>query len=413
MDPNRTKLPSSINDNQLDPRDLSPVVEPETLTDMLFVHVRYKLASLHSASYTKFLLQGNSSSEWEGYLASEKGRTELESSLNELESTLKSKVFDYCDPSEPLQLLTMLMGQSAINTVRLLAHHPRRWDSPERKPPAERQMIWEISISLLKQNNMLRTNPLLKRFAWQAPVVMQWHAFIHVLNTLRVTTSIAKSEDVWDLIGSIYSNNPTMTLEMGRPLHVAVANLCLKAYDARAAALEHQNVSGQPAPGFILLLRERLKKISEPKSPSQVTNDDPTARASLVGPAQLTGTGLDVGNQHANQTFYGIRQQPQNLGAVDSVIHNRGPCYHIDAYVDSQSECQTHASNINPYDTAGQAADVDIGVINADNWEEWDRMITEYDSIFPVSPASDMASAGLGEGPITYEVTPTSAAFNV
>jgi hypothetical protein len=129
MDPNRTKLPTNIDDKELFPGDISPLAESETLTDMVFVYTRYGLASFHSASYTKFLLQGNGSSQWEGYLASEKGRTELDSPLDRLEGSVKSKVFGHCDPSEPLQLLTMLMGQSAINTIRFFTHHPRRWDS--------------------------------------------------------------------------------------------------------------------------------------------------------------------------------------------------------------------------------------------------------------------------------------------
>lgn len=393
--PNRTQLPSNINDNQLDPEDLSPLLlESDTLTDMLFVRVRYKLASLHTTSHTKFLLQGNSSSQWEEYLASEKGRAELESSVNDFERSLKSEVFGFCDPSEPLQLLTMLMGQSAINTIRLLAHHPRRWDSLDSTPPEERQMIWEICISLLKQNNMLQTNPLLKRFAWQAPVVMQWRALIHVLNTLRVSPVTEKAEDVWGLIGSIYSNNPAMINDM-QPLHVAVASLCLKAYDARVAAMKHQDVWIQPSPGFISLLRRMLQGTYNHGSQSQAANDNATTRPDPMGSGRLTGTDSDVGNHQGDQTCHSPKPQPQSLDQSDGIIPDGASRNHMEGSYDYQTGHQNHPDNTNNYDTSGQMGDSDALAMYDDSWEDWDRLIGEYDATFPASLASNMPADGL------------------
>jgi hypothetical protein len=72
-----------------------------------------------------------------------------------------------------LHLITMLMARAAMNPVRFLTHHPRRWASIKQTPLSERQWVWEVSIKLLEQHSMLQSNSLLKEFAWYAASVMQ------------------------------------------------------------------------------------------------------------------------------------------------------------------------------------------------------------------------------------------------
>jgi hypothetical protein len=236
-------------------------------------------------------------------------------------------------------------------------------------------MIWEVSISPLKQNNMLRTNPLLERFAWQAPVVMQWHAFIHILNSLRATPLLEKSGDVWDLIGSIYSNNPAMTHDMGKPLHVAVARLCLKAYKARVAALEHQGGSNQPTPGFISLLRAKLEGSSQPESQSQTTNNTSNTQPCHGGATQLTGKGLNLGATHPTPALHNTRLQSEILEDYAGVTPPTESYHPIEGFSDSQTGVQNHAGSLDPCDLTVQGGDAEMSAIAADNWEQWDRMI--------------------------------------
>jgi hypothetical protein len=152
----------------------------------------------------------------------------------------------------------MLLARSAINTIQFLTHHPRRWGSIAQMPMDERQWVWEVSIKLLEQHTMLQSNPHLKQFAWKAAFVMQWHAFIHVLDTLRADPCIPGADKAWRLVESTYDNNQAMILDTRKPIHFAVATLCLKAFDARTAALLQSSDTCAPTtPGFILLLRRQ------------------------------------------------------------------------------------------------------------------------------------------------------------
>ena len=77
----------------------------------------------------------------------------------------------------------------------------------------------------------------LKQFAWHALYFLQWQPFIHVLDTLRADPLTPDAERAWAVVGGIYKHNPRMALDRRKPIHVAVGNLCLKAYAGRENAL--------------------------------------------------------------------------------------------------------------------------------------------------------------------------------
>lgn len=127
----------------------------------------------------------------------------------------------------------------------------------EHVPLSEREFVWACSVKLLEQYNMMLSNPFLERFYWHAPYFQQWQAFIYVLDTLRSEPLAAKTSQTWKLVGSIFENTPYLMSDMRKPIHVAICNLCLKAYDARENALQSSSASFHPAPAFIDQLRQQ------------------------------------------------------------------------------------------------------------------------------------------------------------
>lgn len=124
-------------------------------------------------------------------------------------------------------------------------------------PVSERDFVWDCSVKLLEQYNMMLSNPFLERFYWHAPYFQQWQAFIYVLDTLRAEPLAARTSQTWKLVGSIFENTPYLMSDMRKPIHVAISNLCLKAYDAREKALLVSSASSSPTPAFIDQLRKQ------------------------------------------------------------------------------------------------------------------------------------------------------------
>jgi hypothetical protein len=78
-----------------------------------------------------------------------------------------------------------------------MAHHPRRWANMDRVPAPEQQLVWNIVVRLLEQYNTKQSSPQIRRFAWNVPYFIQWHAVIHVLDTLRADPLHVDAAKAW------------------------------------------------------------------------------------------------------------------------------------------------------------------------------------------------------------------------
>ena len=364
VSPNSTKRPTNVNDNQLYSSMPSLPAESETLTDTAFVSLKYELVNFAAARVTKFRQQGKSSSQWDQDLALESDKVEMDEAFREIEGFLEIKYLRYCDPSRPLHLITMLMARAAMNTIRFLTHHPRRWASIKQTPLSERQWVWEVSIKLLEQHNMLQSNSLLKQFAWHAASVMQWHAFIHVLDTLRANPLVADAERAWGLIGSTYENNPAMVFNTRKRIHVAVGSLCLEAYRARATTLlQDSNMCPPPTPEFILRLRQQ-RELAKAKRQAQAAKssqpDDP-----LIHPSDTPET------THPHQSV--TSHYPSLVQTADSATDG-DPFWFINGFDDIQVESVNDIML-----TQGRSME-NVGSQTI-TWEQWDTWLAESNPI--------------------------------
>lgn len=266
MGPDSTKGPTNINDDQLYPGMPSlPVGEPNKLTDVVFIALKHEFASCAAGRIAKFRHQGKGSSQWD--LHRETDRVEMKEYFKKIEENLETNYIRHCDPSKPLHLVTMLIARFSINTIHFIIYHPRRWTSLEQTPLPVRQRIWEISINLLEQYNMMLSNPQLSRFAWHAAYYQQWHATIHVLDTLRANPRLPEAEKAWQLICTIYEHTP---LDTKKPIHTAVGNLCLKAYAEWEAVYQ-----SFPTPEFISQLRQQREASRAKKQAKRCLPDAP------------------------------------------------------------------------------------------------------------------------------------------
>ena len=89
------------------------------------------------------------------------------------------------------------------------------------------------------------------------PYSLPWHVVIHVLDTLRANPLHLEALKAWRLIGTLYGNNSEMLLSIEKPMFVAIGNLCLNAYSARAGALMKAERGLFDPPEYIAKLREQ------------------------------------------------------------------------------------------------------------------------------------------------------------
>ena len=382
-----TQWPTNINDDQFYPGMPSLVAESIAFTDNIFIAVRYELARFAASRVDKFRQSGISPNRWD--LHATESKVMGDEAFKEIEELLETKYLRYCDPTQPLHLLTMLTVRLSMNNVRFLTHHPRRWASIEQTPLSERQMVWELSIKLLEQYTMWQSNPQLKQFAWHAAYSRQWPAFIHILDTLRANPQIAHADKAWQLIGSLYENNPDMVFETRKPIHVAVGNLCLKAHSAREAALQSQNISPPPTAEFILQLRRQREvakakrqardaKSSRPED--QVNHGQANACDTSLGPdASVVSLSNTLDSTYLQQS---TTSNPPNFTGLGGVTEG-DPFWSINGFDDSQLGNLDDVMNLDPESMLAQDQSMEGNDAQPITWEQWDAWLVDFNAIRP------------------------------
>ncbi|KAL5116389.1 hypothetical protein ACEQ8H_005737 [Pleosporales sp. CAS-2024a] len=267
-----TKWPSNLDDKDLHPGMLSLESTKTGLTDAAFVACKFEMTQFAALRIASFRKQGKEPSQWNLDTPSS-DRGETQASAETLEETIEIKYMRYCDPSQPLHLVLLLVGRYGLNIVAFLRNHPRRWATMTHVPLTERTAVWDRSIKLLEQYNMLLSNPLIERFAWHAPYFQQWHAYIHVLDTLYADPLRSDASKTWQLIESIYENTPELGSDLKKPIHVAIGNLCLRAYSARETASSINNMYLPPTPSFIQSLRRRREVAKDRREARKARTD--------------------------------------------------------------------------------------------------------------------------------------------
>lgn len=389
-----TKWPTNVNDDQLYPGMSLPPAESHTLTDMVFVALRYELTNFTACSIAKFRRQGENSSQ-SVLCALSNDTSGMYNAIKDFEEILETKYLRYCDPSQPLHLTTMLVGRLALNFIRFVMHHPRKWASTEQTPLSERQMVWEISIKLLEQHNMAQSNPQLKQFAWHAAYYQQWHALIHVLDSLRADPLIAKADKAWQIIGNIYENTPDMVFDNRKPIHVAVGKLCLKAYGDREAALKCENMYTPSTPDFILQLREKYEVAKAKRQAGGAKSRQPGGLISHshekdgeLGPKPDANFIRPTDNLEFTDAQQSITTDPPNLNQKGATT-DYDPFWLINGFDDSHIGGLDDVMNMDPDVVPAQHHGLEDNATQTITWDQWDAWLADSNVMRPLSSTWD------------------------
>ena len=250
------KKPANVNDSDLYPAMPQAAAESTKPTEMLWIVFRSDLASFAATQKVKMQKLGKPMLTSEEYVAMDDLKIK-DSFIKNMEDMIETKYLRFCDPSQPLQLMTLIGARTATNLMRFLAHHPRRWTKIDQVPAPEQQLVWDIVVHLLEQYNMMQSSPQLQRFAWNVPYFIQWHAVIHLLDTLRADPLRLDAVKAWRLIDTLYENNWEILMNINKPISAAIGNLCLKAFSSRTTALTKEKRRISDPPAYISKLQEQ------------------------------------------------------------------------------------------------------------------------------------------------------------
>ncbi|KAL9066410.1 MAG: hypothetical protein Q9157_007144 [Trypethelium eluteriae] len=390
LDETTPKQPANVNDSDLYPAMPYAAIESTKPTEMIWIMFRSDLSSFAATQKVKMQKLGKAMATSEEYVAMDDLQIK-DGFIKKLEDMLETKYLRFCDPTQPLQLMTSISIRAAINLVSFLAHHPRRWAHLDQVPPAEQQLVWNIVLQLLEQYNMIQTLPQIRRFGWSIPYFIQWHAVIHVLDTLRANPLHPDGVKAWRLIDALYENNSETLLGINRPIFVAVGNLCLRAYSARIAALTKEARYPSDPPAYITKLREQREaakarrevlpvrgKVQEAlNSETILTKSDTDATLPDTSPESVEALGAAQPQQHP------AAKRP--LNPVQSSARTGDDTYWLSDALDNGFVIDGAEDMMNLDTDAILAQDNWLDTSNDEviDWAQWDAWLSNINPVRP------------------------------
>lgn len=272
--------------------------------------------------------------------------------ISELERRLEDRYIRYCDPAMPSQLLASIHIRGSLAYMRLMTHHPRRWAQQDHIPDEQRQLLWGLCMRILDLDALQRTTPFLQKFAWKLSEYFQWQALVYVLQELRKEPTSDVAADGFARIHDAFRNHPAF-MEDHSPLHNAISSLALKAWDARAAALQAHG-SEEEVPSYVEQLLQR-RAATENARPAGTENGRQQAR-----------TAPEAASMHADTTSFNERGPPAQQSGEPSTSPMKE-----DTSFQQQQQQQQHHNDV--FMGNGELQDATFM-----DWDMWDHLIQDF-----------------------------------
>ncbi|OJK03025.1 hypothetical protein ASPACDRAFT_23646 [Aspergillus aculeatus ATCC 16872] len=195
---------------------------------------------------------------------------------------IETTYLENCDPAIPVHLFTLLMTRLSLCRLRVvdfMSRGPFTTDLDR----TERGQVFNAAIQMLEHTTEICTNKALSGFLWYLYMHVPMPGYLFLASELRQRTTGELCERAWKALRK-YFNHVEIGSNMQSPLHSAISNMLLSAWDGHEEAERRQGRLAQP-PEFVVPLRQRFRKESTEDPRTQNTS---TAHEGDTGASQST-----------------------------------------------------------------------------------------------------------------------------
>ncbi|KAF4977232.1 hypothetical protein FZEAL_6215 [Fusarium zealandicum] len=162
--------------------------------------------------------------------------------LDKVESMLRSKFLQYCEPLDPLHMNLQLGICQYILAGRRLMRQPALADAKISAMSREsRDDLLGICTKGLEYSNMAQTSDALKPFLWHSRLYFPWVAFIYVILESYHRFDQDAVADLWSLIGKTYAAYPELTTTVHRQDIMFAARITSASWERYRAHIARQS----------------------------------------------------------------------------------------------------------------------------------------------------------------------------
>ncbi|KAK1824562.1 hypothetical protein LTR12_000886 [Friedmanniomyces endolithicus] len=194
-------LPANLNDSELFP-DMQHL--PESRPDATeMVYVLLKTTGLSTLSGTPEA--ATPSETWRRLHSASVPISEKADIVEALEHRIREDILRFCDPTVPLQALTLNSAQTFPTKMRLIANIPHRRDEvTTRSSDGYSENLFQLSLKLMRLQLDLFTNPSLRRWKWHWEGDFQWYALAELVRQTRLHSVGPETRGAWALVQEVF-----------------------------------------------------------------------------------------------------------------------------------------------------------------------------------------------------------------
>ncbi|KAK0319463.1 hypothetical protein LTR82_009529 [Friedmanniomyces endolithicus] len=194
-------LPANLNDSELFP-EMQHLPENHTVaTEMVYVLLRTTGVSALSSTPKV----GTPADTWRKLHSASVPMSEKADLVEALEHKLQEDILRFCDPTIPIQALTLNSAQTFPTKMRLIGDIPRRAeDIITRCADIYSENLFQLSMKLMRLQLDLFTNPSLQRWKWHWKGDFQWYALAELVRQTRLRSAVPETSEAWALVQEIF-----------------------------------------------------------------------------------------------------------------------------------------------------------------------------------------------------------------
>ena len=253
-----TKKPLKINDGDMDPKSMQPIVERGGFTEVTKSRLSHDVARLlWQIGFRPPTKEGE-----EPYVMPVEEKMKI---MRESEQHIQENFIAIADTSNPVGWAAMVVAQIIQRRLRLAIYHPLQYGSkPSDRPEVSRDTLLKTAVETLELANMLDTDPIGARFRWYFKTYVQWHALAATLAELCIQTKGPFVERAWRIVDLVFEDWAERIADspngmLWRP----IKKLKSKAESVRKA-FQTKSTIQQPLPDF------GIPAITQPQQPSEI-----------------------------------------------------------------------------------------------------------------------------------------------
>lgn len=211
--------------------------------------------------------------------------------INQFEDLLERKYLRYCDPCNSTHALASIFSRSLICRMRLLAHNPRRLgQSDSTVSQSERDLIFTNAKRLLEYVNVIQESPVFEKLRWQMGTTYLWNTILCVLIEARHRKTGPEVDQLWKLIGSVFSNYAEIFEEEAGAVYTAIGRWTIQVWDEYVSATTAEGRPEPATPEYI----NAIRRCRRPGGNGPNESGDPAQSAELAGIDGMQFTGQDA-----------------------------------------------------------------------------------------------------------------------